>query len=94
MTRTSTAPHEHVIQTRNRQRLLGLDADLSPRLRAPARMQRHAQDAVDGEPGVPEMGVGGVNFPFAPRGSTVSGRQRNSHPVLRILGRFDRRVLT
>jgi hypothetical protein len=34
-----------------------LDADLSPRLRAPARVRHHAQNAVDAEPGVPEAGV-------------------------------------
>jgi hypothetical protein len=35
-----------------------LDHDLRSRLRAPAQVQRHAQDAVDAEPGVPEAGVG------------------------------------
>jgi hypothetical protein len=37
-----------------RERLLELDPDLRPRLRASARAQQHAQDAVDAEPGVPE----------------------------------------
>src|SRR5207245_10621037 len=31
--------------------------DLRPRLRAPARLQHHAQNAVDAEPGVPEAGA-------------------------------------
>src|SRR5947207_1345636 len=52
-----------------------LDPDLRPRLRAPARGQHHAQDAVDAEPGVPETGVGVVHLTFGSRGSTVSGRQ-------------------
>jgi len=37
---------------------------LGPRLRTPARLQHHTQDAVDAEPGVPEAGVGVVHFPF------------------------------
>jgi hypothetical protein len=37
-----------------RERFPQLDADLSPRLGAPARVQHHAQHAVDAEPGVPE----------------------------------------
>jgi hypothetical protein len=41
-----------------RERLTELDPDLSPRLGAPARVQHHAQHAVDAEPGVPEAGVG------------------------------------
>src|SRR4029453_15484725 len=41
-----------------------LHTDLSPRLRAPARVQHHAQNAVDAEPGVPEAGVGVVHLPF------------------------------
>ena len=41
-----------------RERSPELEPDLSPRLRAPARVQHHAQDAVDAEPGVPEAGVG------------------------------------
>src|SRR5207249_7798775 len=36
-----------------RERPLELDPDLSPHLRAPARVQHHAQNAVDPEPGVP-----------------------------------------
>jgi hypothetical protein len=40
-----------------RERTLELDPDHEPRLRAPARVQHHAQDAVDAEPGVPETGV-------------------------------------
>src|SRR5439155_27386851 len=40
-----------------RERPPELDPDLRPRLRAPVRVQHHAQDAVDAEPGVPE-GVG------------------------------------
>ena len=34
-----------------------LDADDEPRLCVPSRLQHHAQDAVDAEPGVPEAGV-------------------------------------
>src|SRR4029077_17972220 len=41
-----------------RQRSLELDSSLRPRLGAPARVQHHARDAVDPEPGVPEAGVG------------------------------------
>ena len=37
-----------------RQRLLELGLDLWPRLRTPARLHHHAQDAVDAEPGVPQ----------------------------------------
>jgi hypothetical protein len=36
---------------------LELDADLNPVPRALARLQHHAQDAIDAEPGVPEAGV-------------------------------------
>jgi hypothetical protein len=43
--------------TPERQRLRDLGLDLRPRLRAPVRVQHHAQDAVDAEPGVPETGV-------------------------------------
>ena len=38
-----------------RERLLELDADLRPRLRAPVRVQHHAHDAVDAEPRVPDL---------------------------------------
>jgi hypothetical protein len=58
--------------TPQHERLLELDADLSLRLGAPARVQHHPQDTVDAEPGVPEAGVGVVRFAFGPRGSTVS----------------------
>ena len=37
-----------------RERSFELDPDLRPRLCAPVRVQHHAQDAVDAEPGVPE----------------------------------------
>ena len=37
------------------------------------RVQDHAQDAVDAEPGMPEASVGVVHFAFGPRGSRVSG---------------------
>jgi len=40
-----------------RERTLELDPDLGPGLRAPARLEHHAQDAVDAEPGVPETSV-------------------------------------
>jgi len=40
-----------------RVRLLELDADLCPRLRALPCVQHHAQDSVDAEPGMPEAGV-------------------------------------
>ncbi len=42
-----------------------------PRLRAPARLQHHAQDAVDAEPGVPETRVSVAHRPLDPRGSTA-----------------------
>jgi hypothetical protein len=41
-----------------------LDGKVPP-LRAPARLQHPAQHAVDGEPGVPEAGVGVVHCPSA-----------------------------
>src|SRR5262245_27893564 len=41
-----------------RERPLELDTDDEPRPGAPSRLQYHAQDAVDAEPGVPEAGVG------------------------------------
>jgi hypothetical protein len=44
-----------------------LGLDLSPRLRAPVRVQHHPQHAVDAQPRVPEVGVGVVHFPFGPR---------------------------
>ena len=44
-----------------RKRSLELDADLRPRLCAPACLQHHAQDAFDAEPGMPEAGVGGIH---------------------------------
>ena len=53
--------------TPQRERLPELDPDLRPRLRAPARGEHHAQNAVDAEPGVPEAGVGVVHFTFGPR---------------------------
>ena len=53
--------------TPQRERLPELDADLSPRHRAPARLQHHAQDAVDAESRVPEAGVGVVHFAFSPQ---------------------------
>src|SRR5262249_28132287 len=55
----------------HRERPPELDADDEPRLRAPARMQHHAQDAVDAEPGMPEAGV--VHF-LGPRGGLAIRR--------------------
>jgi hypothetical protein len=49
-----------------------LGLDLSPRLRAPARVEHHPKDAIDAEPGVPEAEVVSLHFVFAPRGSTES----------------------
>jgi len=43
--------------TPQHERLLELESDLSPRLRAPVRVEHHAQDAVDAEPEVPEAGL-------------------------------------
>jgi hypothetical protein len=51
-----------------RERSPELDPDLGPRLRAPERMEHHAQDAVDPEPGVPEAGVGVGRGFFGPHG--------------------------
>src|SRR5437870_13853137 len=51
--------------------------DLWPRLRAPARLQHHAQDAVDAKPRVPEALVGValfVHFVSGPRGPDPSAR--------------------
>jgi hypothetical protein len=56
--------------TPQRERLLELGLDLRPRLRAPARVQHHAQHTVDAEPGVPRAAVS-FNFPFSHPG--VSG---------------------
>src|SRR5438132_2559119 len=59
------------------ERSLELDSDLRPRLGAPVRMEHHAQDAIDAEPGMPEAGVGVALFVYfvsGPRGSTVSGQ--------------------
>ena len=62
--------------TPERERFPELDADVLPRLRAPARVQHHAQDAVDTEPRVPEAGVGVVHFPFrsAPGGEAAANQ--------------------
>ena len=63
--------------TPERERLLELGFDLRPRLSTPARLQHHAQDAVDAEPGMSETGVGvarSIHLVFGPRGSTVSGQ--------------------
>ena len=74
--RTSTAPHEEGAVTSlveparapdlapQRERPRELDPDLRPRLHAPVRLQHHAQDPVDAEPGVPKAGVGDAYFPF------------------------------
>ena len=43
--------------TPQRERPLELDTDHSPRLRAPARVQHHAQDGVDAEPEMLEVGI-------------------------------------
>ena len=43
--------------TPQRERLFELGLYVRPRLRAPARVQHHAQDAVNAEPEVPEAGV-------------------------------------
>jgi hypothetical protein len=40
-------------------------------------MQHHSQDPIDAEPGMPEVGVGVVHFPFGPRGSTGGLNFRN-----------------
>src|SRR5437899_3210909 len=85
--RTSTAPREEgsvtsLVEpprapdlTPQRERLLELDADVLPRLRAPALVQDRAQDAVDAEPGgCSEAGVGVVHFPFGPRGPARASR--------------------
>jgi hypothetical protein len=60
-------PPDHAPQ---RERPPELDSDLGPRLGAPVRVEHHAQDAVDAEPGMPEAGVGValfVHFVSGPR---------------------------
>src|SRR6266566_6283285 len=59
-----------------------LDPDLSPRLRAPARVQHHTQHAVDAEPGVPEAGVG-VAFSVHLVWSLAHSRGRTLRATLR-----------
>jgi hypothetical protein len=64
-----------------RERPLELDPDPRPRLRAPARLQHHAQDAVDAEPGVPEAVVGQAMSNLAhvaPAGNGGVTRRRNA----------------
>src|SRR5207249_5410147 len=54
---SSVEPPRATDLTPERERLLELEADLSPRLGAPPRVQHHAQDAIDLEPGVPLAGA-------------------------------------
>jgi hypothetical protein len=63
-----------------RERLLELDSDLRPRLRAAARVQHHAQDAVDAEPGVPEAG-GWCPLPALDLTVPFSVRSRATLPI-------------
>jgi hypothetical protein len=58
LAKTSVEPPRAPDLAPKRERLRELNSDLRPRLRAPARLQHHAQNAVDAEPEVPEAGVG------------------------------------
>ena len=60
--------------TPERERLRDLYFDLRPGLRAPARVKHHAQDAVDAEPGMPDVGISVVHFAF--------GSHRNTSAVV------------
>jgi hypothetical protein len=73
--RILTLPSRAPDLTLQRERLPELDAHHSPHVRAPPRVEHHAQHAINAEPGVPEASVGVVHFDFRPRGSTVPGRQ-------------------
>ena len=77
-----------------RDRSLELDPDLGPRLRAPARLQHRAQDAVDTEPRMPEVGVSAMRVALAayffPNGSkanfwppTLASNMRPPLPVVK-----------
>jgi len=55
-----------------------LDADLSPLIRVPARVQHRAQEPVEADHGMPERGVGVRYGLFGSRGSTVSGKHLKS----------------
>ncbi len=55
-----------------RERPLELDSDLRPRLRAPVRVQHHAQDAVDAEPRMPEGGHRSHRFTLEPGPPSVA----------------------
>jgi hypothetical protein len=62
-----------------RERPPELDANDGPCLRAPARVQHHAQDAVDAESAMPEAGVGValfVHLVFGPRDDATLIRRR------------------
>jgi hypothetical protein len=61
-------------RTPQRERPPEFNPDLRPRLRAPVRVQHHAQDAVDAEPGMPEASVGVVHFPFGPPQGDIESR--------------------
>jgi len=73
---------------------VSLKTSRSPRLRAPVRVQHHAQDAVDAEPGMPEVGVSAMRMALAayffPNGSkanfwppTLASNMRPPLPVVK-----------
>src|SRR5262249_50238673 len=80
--RQAARPSSWPTDTRNRatktscwlQRPPELNPDDGPLLRGPARVEHHAQAAVDAEPGMPEAGVGVGYFLFTPGGSTTALR--------------------
>ncbi len=78
-----------------RERLPELDPDLRPRLRAPARLQHHAQNAADAEPGAPEAGVDVGHLPFGSRddATLIVRRQRSSSTVQSFCFTFNHRVV-
>src|SRR5690348_6912237 len=58
-----------------RERPPELDSNLRPRLRAPTRVQHHAQDAIEAKPGMPKAGVGVVHLFFGPPSLPTCVRQ-------------------
>ena len=74
---SARAAAEEAISSAKRE--VGVDGDLSPRLRAPARLQHHAQDALDAEPRVPEAGVRFVHRHLPCVRASHTGATRSVH---------------